>query len=186
VKLQQPLKCKIKKLKPPVFSAIKVDGKKAYTRARADEDFDLPERESSVYSFDILAYDYPRLVYSCKVSKGTYIRSLSQWIAEYLGSVGYTSELRRTSIGNINLEKAVQLEDISADSLSVSLVSVLDILPSLESITLKDEELQLLRNGNSFANSGADREQVLFFDGSKECRGIAYRKENRLYPKVNL
>lgn len=177
---------KIEKLKPPIHSAIKVDGKRSYDRARADEDFELPERESRILSYDVLSYYSPELLYQCRVSKGTYIRSLSQWIAEYLGTVGYTSELRRTAIGKVALDKATVLDDINAGTLQSLLVSVLDILPDMESITLNDAELLRLRNGNSITADGADNAQVLFFETNKECRGIAYRKENRLYPKVNL
>jgi tRNA pseudouridine55 synthase len=177
---------RIEKLKPPIHSAIKVDGKRAYARARADEDFELPERDSRVYSFMVLSYVWPELAYHCKVSKGTYIRSLSQWIAQYLGTTGYTAVLRRTAIGKVTLDKADQLADITTETISAKLLSVLDIIPDVASITLTDEEFLRIRNGNSIACSGDNDETVVVLDQSSECRGIALRRENRLYPKVNL
>ncbi len=177
---------KIEKLKPPIHSAIKVNGKRSYDRARAEEQFELPERESTIFEFSVLSYEYPQLVYSCKVSKGTYIRSLSLWIADFLGTKAYTCELRRTAIGSITLQKASQLTEINPDTLAQHLVSVLDILPELESITLMDEQLNRIRNGNYVTNEGIDNNAVLIFDSLKECRGIAYRKDNFIYPKVNI
>lgn len=184
-KLKQEV-LRIDKLKPPIYSAVKVNGKRAYDRARADEDFELPERESCIHEFDIVTYEHPKLVYSCKVSKGTYIRSLSLRIAEFLGTKAYTSELRRTSIDKISLDRASQLTEITQDTLTQHLVSVLDILPELESITLMEEQLNCIRNGNHISNEGEDNRSILVFDSTQRCMGIAYRKDNMLHPKVNL
>jgi tRNA pseudouridine55 synthase len=177
---------KIKKLKPPLHSAIKVDGKRAYDRARADEDFDLPERDSTVHDFDILFYEHPLLSYRCRVSKGTYIRSLSIWIARYLGTVGYATTLRRLAIGRINLEKAVALDEISADNIAEKIVSVTVLFPDMENVMLSDAEIAVIRNGNCIQNMGTDNEQLLVFNNNSQCLGIAGRKANRLCPKVNL
>lgn len=176
----------VTKLKPPLHSAVKVNGKRAYARARANEEFELPERDARIYEFDIVEFDFPRLVYSCRVSKGTYIRSLSQWIAARLGTIGYTKELRRTAIGKVIVQKAISLSETTSDTIKDQMVSVLDILPELESLTLAAEELARLRNGNFVPNAGADNQQLLIFDESGSCRGISFRKGNLLRPRVNL
>lgn len=177
---------KICSLKPPILSAIKVDGKRAYDRARANEVFDLPERPSFVHSFAIVEYNYPKLVYVCRVSKGTYIRSLTQWIAEYLGTIAYTKELRRSAIGRTDLSKAVPLSEVNAETINSYLVSALDTMPHLESLTLEDFELKRLSNGNNIVNEGNDNLCILVYDKNSQCRGYAWRRDNTLNPKVNL
>lgn len=177
---------KIDKLKPPIYSAIKVNGKRAYERARADEVFELPERASQILNFSIDNFNYPFLTYSCRVSKGTYIRSLSQWIAESLGTVAHTSILRRTAIGKVSVTNAIQPDCINQDTLSSHLTSLLDILPESESITLNEEEYKRIRNGNNIANQGNDNTIILLYNQQNQCIGIGYRKEDNLFPKVNL
>ncbi len=176
----------IQALKPPVYSAIKVNGKRAYDRARAAEDFELPERESHIYKFSIDSFEFPNLVYSCRVSKGTYIRSLSQWIAEASGTLGYTIELCRTAIGKVSVRKASQLNDITSETLSKHLISALDIMPDMQSYTLSEDELKRIRNGNSIANAGIDSNEILLFDVNSNCAGIGIRNNNVLNPKVNI
>jgi tRNA pseudouridine55 synthase len=176
----------ITSLKPPIHSAIKVDGKRAYTRARALEDFELPERDSTIHEFEILSFEYPNMTYSCRVSKGTYVRSLSEKIAEFLGTIAYTNELRRTSIGKISLDRAISLVDITDESIEVLLSSIHDIIPELESLILNEEEIKRIRNGNSIPNIGIDNNVILLLDTAPTCIGTGYRKENILYPKVNL
>jgi tRNA pseudouridine55 synthase len=176
----------IQALKPPLHSAIKVNGKKAYERARADEDFELPERASAIFSFTVDKFEFPCLTYSCRVSKGTYIRSLSQWIAETLGTVAYTSELRRTAIGSVSVQKASQLSEITDTTFNSHVITVLDILPEMESLTLDEDGLKRIKNGNSIDNAGADNGEILLFDKQSNCLGLSFRKENVLYPKVNL
>ncbi|MFO7659727.1 MAG: tRNA pseudouridine(55) synthase TruB [Candidatus Cloacimonadaceae bacterium] len=182
----KPQILQISKLKPPLHSAVKVDGKRSYARARANEEFDLPEREARVFEFDIVEFDYPKLVYTCRVSKGTYIRSLSQFIAQTLGTVGYTKELKRTAIGALSLNQAHKLDDITIDNLESVSTPVRDILPNLESLFLKEDELHRLKQGKAVKNPGSDNLQILIFDDKNICQGIALRKENTLYPKVNL
>lgn len=176
----------ISKLKPPLHSAVKVDGKRSYDRARAKEEFDLPEREARIFEFDIAAFEYPKLVYTCRVSKGTYIRSLSQYIAQSLGTVGYTKELRRTAIGSVSLHQAHLLSDINEETLESAFTPVSDILPDRENLFLKADELHRLKQGNTIPNQGLDNHPILLFDDRNICQGVALRQENILHPKVNL
>lgn len=70
---------------PPKFSAIKIDGKAAYKYARENKEVEIPERKIRVYSFNLNEFKFPYLKYTASVSKGTYIRTLSETIGEYLG-----------------------------------------------------------------------------------------------------
>jgi tRNA pseudouridine55 synthase len=88
---------------PPIFSAIKVDGKRAYTLARSGQEVKLKPRQVEIYSLEILDYSWPKLKFSVHVSSGTYIRSLINDIGEALACGAYMSELRRVSIGEYQL-----------------------------------------------------------------------------------
>lgn len=89
---------------PPIFSAIKVDGQRAYNLARSGQDVKLKPRQVEIYSLEILDYTYPKLKFRVHVSSGTYIRSLINDIGQALGSGAYMSELRRTKIGDYEID----------------------------------------------------------------------------------
>lgn len=97
---------------PPIYSAIKVNGKKAYELARKKINPNLGARRISVYSIKLLDFNYPSLKIRCKVSPGTYIRALARDIGRQIGTFGYLSELRRTKIGKFSVEKAISLQDL--------------------------------------------------------------------------
>lgn len=94
---------------PPKFSAIKINGQRAYKLARKNKDFEIPSRKVKIYSIDILSYNYPYLKIKTKVSSGTYIRTLAEDIGKKLGTGAYLTELRRTKIGNYSVEDAEKL-----------------------------------------------------------------------------
>lgn len=95
--------------KPPIYSAIKQNGKKAYEMARKGEVVDLPEREVTVHTIKLLSHTDSVLTIECEVSAGTYIRSLARDIAIKLGTVGHLSNLRRTKIGEYDIANASEL-----------------------------------------------------------------------------
>lgn len=95
---------------PPHFSAIKINGVRAYKRARAGEDIDMPQRQVTVHSLQVTGYDYPKLSITTHVSSGTYIRSLAVDIGQALTIGAYLSQLRRTSVGGYSVGQAVTLD----------------------------------------------------------------------------
>lgn len=88
---------------PPVYSAIKINGQRAYKLARENKSIDMPSRQVTVYDLELLDYDYPDIHIRTHVSSGTYIRTLAQDIGEQLGTGAYCHALRRTVIGAISL-----------------------------------------------------------------------------------
>ncbi len=102
--------------KPPIFSAIKVDGKRAYKLAREGKAVDIPDRQVTIHSLELIDYRYPELRLRAHVSSGTYIRSLAEDIGKELGVGGYCSELRRTSIGERSLSAAQTLADFGIEN----------------------------------------------------------------------
>lgn len=95
---------------PPVYSAIKIGGKRAYKLARDGKDVEIPTRQVTIYSLDILAYEYPHLTIRVHVSSGTYIRSLASDIGEALGTGAYCSALRRTEIRDFSIDQALTVD----------------------------------------------------------------------------
>jgi tRNA pseudouridine55 synthase len=92
---------------PPIFSALKKNGRKMYELARKGEKVEMKSREIEIFEFEILSINMPEVKFRVKVSKGTYIRSLAHDFGKALGSGAYLSELRRTKIGNLSIENAV-------------------------------------------------------------------------------
>ncbi|HEU5291788.1 MAG TPA: tRNA pseudouridine(55) synthase TruB [Cyclobacteriaceae bacterium] len=98
---------------PPVHSAIKIGGKRAYKFARKGKEVELQPREVEVKKFEITALQLPELRFRIVCSKGTYIRSLARDLGEKLGVGAYLSQLCRTRIGTFKLENALSIEDVS-------------------------------------------------------------------------
>lgn len=96
---------------PPIFSAIKIDGQRAYKLARDGQEIEMPRRKVQVYALEILDYNYPSLIIRTHVSSGTYIRTLAEDIGKELGVGAYCQQLRRTKIAEFSLDTSKKLED---------------------------------------------------------------------------
>lgn len=98
--------------RPPIYSAIKINGRRAYDLARAGKTVEMPERQITIHSLEIIDYKYPELKIRTHVSSGTYIRTLAEDIGSKLGTGAYCSELRRISISDWNVAQAKTLADM--------------------------------------------------------------------------
>lgn len=106
---------------PPAYSAIKVDGQRAYKLARAGKEVKLEPRKVKVHSIQLTDYTYPEVKFTAEVSSGTYIRSLVEDIGKKLNTGAYMSALRRTQIGNFTIKQAVPITSLSHDSIARSI-----------------------------------------------------------------
>jgi len=97
---------------PPIYSAIKINGQRAYDLARKGKQVKIEPRQVEIKSIKLTDYEYPLVKFTAEVSSGTYIRSLVQDMGSQLGSGAYMSDLRRTKIGPYKLEDAVVLDDL--------------------------------------------------------------------------
>ena len=95
----------------PIFSAVKINGKRAYQLARQGQKVEMPTREIEIYELEVLSYHFPELVIRTHVSSGTYIRTLGEDLGQALGVGAYLTALRRTKVGNFNLNNAKSLTD---------------------------------------------------------------------------
>ena len=136
---------------PPAYSALKVDGKRAYALARAGEEVELKTRSVTVHGLSIVDATDGEATLSATVSKGTYIRSLARDIALALGSVGHVTMLRRTKAGPFTLDQAISLDKLeevakgaSLQDLLLPLEAGLDDIPALH---LDQTSAQAVRQG---------------------------------------
>lgn len=97
---------------PPIYSAIKINGQRAYDMARKGQSVDMPTRQVTVYSLELLDYNYPELKIRAKVSSGTYIRTLAEDIGVELGVGAYCTQLRRISIADWTVDQSQQLSEL--------------------------------------------------------------------------
>jgi len=96
----------------PAYSAVKINGRRAYDLARKGIEVEMPVRKVRIYELELVSYEWPELKIRCKVSSGTYIRALGEDIGAALGVGGYLTELRRTEIGEFSVKDAVALDEI--------------------------------------------------------------------------
>ena len=99
--------------RPPKFSAVKVNGKRAYEYARDNEEVKIKEKNINIYEFKITEFNLPNISFKISCTKGTYIRSIARDFGEKLGCGAVLSKLRRTKIGNYNVEDAFKVNDLA-------------------------------------------------------------------------
>ena len=100
---------------PPAFSAMKVEGKRAYELAREGKEVKLEARPVIIHAITLTNYEYPFVQFTCDVSSGTYVRSLVEDVGSALGTGAYMSDLHRTRIGDSRIEQVVNINNITTD-----------------------------------------------------------------------
>lgn len=146
---------------PPRFSAIKVNGKKAYELARQGREFNLKARPIEIRSFSFENIAIPEIIYKAEVSKGTYIRVLSETIAEMLGNIGVTTELRRTAIGHVRVENACQLDDLNSENWQEKLFPLSDLFKDYDRIEISKQEKADFKQGRRFKVEASDTAEII-------------------------
>lgn len=106
---------------PPIYSAVKIDGKRAYKMARDGKVPEMKSRLVKIYELNDVEYKYPEVSFTVAVSSGTYIRSLVQDIGEVLKTGAYTSQLRRTKIKDFDVKDALPVDKLSSETIYQSL-----------------------------------------------------------------
>lgn len=136
---------------PPAYSALKIDGKAAYARARAGERVEMKPRRVTIHSLALQSSGEGGITLSATVSKGTYIRSLARDVARALGTVGHVAMLRRTRAGPFALDAAISLDFLSqaakARSLDGAVVPLIAALDDIPALPVTPDQARLLRHG---------------------------------------
>jgi tRNA pseudouridine55 synthase len=154
---------------PPAFSALKVEGKRAYELARAGEEVELAGRDVTIQSLTLVSADADQATLSATVSKGTYIRSLARDIAHALGTVGHVTMLRRTRAGPFALKQAISLDFLrdaaKARALTRTVLPLEAGLDDIPGLPVTPDQARLLRHGQQLVGIPASPGLLLARDG---------------------
>lgn len=159
---------------PPIYSAIKLNGKKLYEYARAGKQVKIEPRQINIYDIELITFSKgeKEITYKVKCSKGTYIRSLCEDIAIKLGTVGYMKELNRIQVGDFKLKQAIKISEVQ-EKIESSLITFEKFFKNNDAIILNQKKITLLYNGvNLNCNNKDGIYRVINEDGQFLCVGI--------------
>ena len=162
----------------PLFSALKVNGKELYKYAREGVEIERKAREITIFSLELVSFEKDEITFITKVSKGTYIRTLGEDIAEKLGTVGHLTKLTRLEVGPYSLKDAKRSSEISDKDL-ISISKMLTHLPSFEC----DEELSKKALNGMHFRLPTNEEKILLKD-KDGIIALYKREQNGVYSCV--
>lgn len=162
----------------PIYSAVKVNGKKLYDYARSNEDVILPKKEVTIYKLELVSFG-DEVKIKCKVSKGTYIRALIRDICAYLGTYGVMTDLVRTKLGDYDISDAYSLDEISDGT--YKLYSLEDIF-DLDVRHINDDNHKQIYNGNIVKDKNSN--YILYKEGDKAVAFYTRINEEELKPLI--
>ena len=178
---------------PPMYSALKVNGKKLYELAREGKTVERKARPVQIHSIEIMEIDLPRVTMEVSCSKGTYIRTLCHDIGEKLGCGACMESLLRTKVSRFELEDSLTLGEIEKKkqdgTLMEAIIPIDAMFPECRSVDVKEAGNQYLYNGNPFSLSFVKKrekyepeERVRVYDAQGVFVGIyRYRQEEKMF-----
>lgn len=153
---------------PPMYSALKKDGKKLYELARQGIEIEREARDITIYDIEILNIDFPRVVYKVKCSKGTYIRSLCRDIGEKLGCGACMEHLKRTSVSFFDVRDSLTLKEIESlakeGKMDDFILSTEEVFKDLDSVYVLEESKRIIDNGNPLQEGNIKTSETSFSD----------------------
>lgn len=155
---------------PPMYSALKHQGKKLYELAREGKTVDRPARRITIYAIELLAFDSQQISLDVRCSKGTYIRSLAEDIGHYLGSCGTVTALRRTASGQFNLADAFTIEQLREMDLATLYASRLAVdlpLSHIPAVSVNDDQVTSIKQGQQIKLNSTELGTVRIY--SQQC-----------------
>ena len=144
---------------PPMYSAIKIAGKKLYEYARKGESVELPKRKIEIYNIELIGINKidKKIEFKVSCSKGTYIRSLCIDIAKALGTIGYMADLKRLKVGEFSIKNAMVIDDkLDKEEIERNLISIEELFKEEQKIELNNKKLILFLNGVKLSNENED------------------------------
>lgn len=156
---------------PPMYSAIKVNGKKLYEYARSGQTVEIEPRQIEIYSIELLNINQKEneIKFKVECSKGTYIRSLCEDIAKKLNTIGYMKELNRTKVGRFKIENSITMDELekikqenNEKELQKNIISMEELLKNLPKVTLEEKELEKFLNGVKVNINKVEKEETLY------------------------
>ena len=167
---------------PPIYSAIKINGKKLYEYARKGEKVEIQPREIEIYSLELININTEKkqIEFRVKCSKGTYIRTLCENIAEKLQTLGYMKELKRTQVGEFELKDAITIEElenlVNKNEDNKNFITIENYFKNAPSITLDEKRMKLFLNGVKLTFNTDDGIYKIYYNKSFVGTGIVNSK----------
>lgn len=186
---------------PPMFSALKVNGKKLYELAREGIEVERKARRVHIHEIRILEMNLPRVRMEVSCSKGTYIRTLCHDIGQMLGTGGCMEELLRTKVDRFDIKDSIRLDEVREHrengTLGNYIITVDEMFPSYKKLYLTSNAASAVRHGNMFRVKDilsmdedaifADKEQVLVYDEKKNFIAIyKYKSKEKMFKIVKM
>lgn len=145
---------------PPMYSAIKVNGKKLYEYARKGETIEVKPRKIEIYNIELIQINKEdrQIEFKVNCSKGTYIRSLCEDIASRLNTVGYMCELQRLQVGEFNISDSISLVELekNKENINTKMITIEELFKNNKNIELDDKKLSLFLNGVQLSRKEKD------------------------------
>lgn len=166
---------------PPIYSAIKVKGKKLYEYARKGESVEIPKREIEIYDMELRGINKieNEIEFKVKCSKGTYIRSLCLDLAKKLGTIGYMKDLKRLKVGEFSIENSITInEQTTKEDIEKNIITIEELFKNKEKIELDTKKLILFLNGVKLNYNNKD--EVYRIYSSNKFIGLGTIKNNIL------
>ncbi len=176
---------------PPMYSAIKINGKKLYEYARKGQTIEIAPREIEIYNIQLLNVDnnLKQIEFEVSCSKGTYIRSLCEDIAKAIGTIGYMAELQRLQVGDFNIKESITIKQLeeninNTNFINNSIIKLEDIFINKEEIILEDNKLRLFLNGVKLTQNKKD--EIYRIYNNRNFIGTGVVKSNLLKRDIIL
>jgi tRNA pseudouridine55 synthase len=171
---------------PPMHSAIRIQGKRLYELARQGRSIERESRAITIHSIQLQRWSAPELTFEVACSKGTYIRSLAEDVAQRLGTLAYVKDLRRTAVSPFyagQMRTLEQLQAIAAEDLDGCLLPVDTVFAGAPKLTLSPGDLGRFVRGQVVAETaGPKAEQVCVYDGAGRFVGLGSTLDGGLQP----
>ena len=173
---------------PPKFSALKIDGKRAYDLARQGKEVKLKSRQIQVYAIQLTAFEYPNFQLKIECGTGTYVRSLGRDIGARVGSAAIMTALERTAIGSFSVARAINATELDADNISQHLLPVDYGLSGLERVVVNDAQARGLIDAQPLhLPTHAEFERVVAIDKRDRVLAVLNRRDENIFtPKINF
>ena len=168
---------------PPIYSAIKVNGKKLYDYARSKEKVEIPKREIEIYSIKLIDIEEKENIIKFWVhcSKGTYIRTLCENIANELGTIGYMKNLQRIKVGKFDIKDSITIEQLMNEMNNINkyIITIENLFQNVDKIILNSSELEKFLNGVKIINNKKDGIYRIYNEKNKFI-GIGVNKDKKI------
>jgi tRNA pseudouridine55 synthase len=171
---------------PPAYSALKVNGQRAYALARRGDEVHLAARPVTIEALELLDSTDTTVTLEVTCSKGTYIRALARDIAEALGTVGHMASLCRTRVGPFEISESLSLDAIASRGVAESLLSPDRAIPRAERYSADADDAQRFSNGLPLRVAGLRADCVWVYDPLGRLIGLGFAQDDLLRPRLAL